>query len=190
MNFRKLIVSGIWLGMGLGVMGLSLWHGQQAAVWARSGKRLDTLADHDHPKTTVEEVSMADKLPKAKVMPGEVEYPVKVVGDWLWWRLGETQAEKGRRLLYLANERLRSGWELSEKGKTSLALETLMKAEGYLTDAIESEDMYQDGVWKKELLDSAQLHYALLSDLEKTVPEEVRPRVTELLNVPKLMAVK
>jgi len=190
MSFKKLAAGTIWLGLGFLVVGMSLLAGQKAALWNNIGYSKVLAYELTSADTNEVDRGVMDKLPETEGKPGEVRYPFQMVSDWIWWRLGGSELERGRRLLHLADERLKVGWELYEQGRLGVAVETLMKAEGYLANAIDSEDINTNLGWRSEVENSAQMHYDLLTELEEVVPDEIRPRLTELLNVPQLVAVK
>lgn len=185
MNFGRLLAVGGWLMLGVGVVGISMWEGQREAVWGKMAVSSEAVSDlvlSDHHHAGSEILVLTNQLPPVEILPNDWRYPVKAAHDWLWWRMADSEQEKANRWLYLANERLRAGWELChQEGEMNKAVETLTKAEGYLDKALllASTNGYLD----KEVLITAQIHHQLLKEMENHVPEELRPRVTELLNV-------
>jgi hypothetical protein len=94
--------------------------------------------------------------------------------------LADGKQEKARRKLWLANERLRTGYELVQAGDEASGIEILTKAQAYLQGAYELGEPSEQ--WGKELAWSAEKHEQVLQVIEPEVGEVLRPRVTELLD--------
>ena len=176
MNFRQVAIVGTWLSIGFVIVAVSLWQGHQQAVWGR-----EQLGDEASSAALIKWERPAElaNLPDGWWLPGEIEYPIELLHDWLWWRMADSEVEEQRRLVYISLERLNAGWKLCEEGKWDDGLVTLMKAEAYLQEAAGSPPLVVEPV----VQDAAKLHYIVLGELELQMPETLRPRVTELLNV-------
>lgn len=125
-------------------------------------------------------VELVQELPNSGVLPGNVLYPMQAAAERGWMYLG-TGLEGKRRKLWLANQRLRMGYELVAAGNQVEGVETLRKAVGYLDEASRNGDVdFSDEKWDKELEWSLGRHDELLAEVEMMVNEELRPRVTEL----------
>lgn len=182
MNFRIWFISIIWLVVGLWVLGVSLVQEQRLSLWNIT-KPTEIMATESAGFQRQDGDFLIDSLPDVEVLPGDWNYYPKVLENWIWWRIAKDNDEKARRLMQLANERLKAGWLLCNEGRYEHGLETVTKGEIYLNLAM---DLYkkQGDEKNKELVRVATLHENLLKNMEKEVPEEMRPRFTELINFP------
>lgn len=177
--------------IGLVVIGVSLANSQRRAVWGVTVEDKMLSPEIDDVQAMGLDL-LVNELPVVDVLPGEWNYWPVVAYDWLWWRIAHSDAEKGRRLLFLANKRLNAGRMLCEQGDHAGGLEVLTKAEIYLSRAF---DMYRIETQKdekgekfmnNELESSAVMHMEILKKVEGLMPEELKPRVTALMDMPKL----
>lgn len=174
----------VGLGCGILVVGLSLLQANRSQWYVYGGDFSPSM------KTLRVNDALLKDLPEASILPDDWGYSLKVVGDWWWWWMAD-EPERSRRLLWLANQRLRMGYELIADGNPRDGVTTLMKAEQYLQKAASASAVAEtttgmtDAYLRDALEWSISHHEDVLVHVETIVPEQLRPRVTVLKDVPK-----
>ena len=182
----QLLAVSAWTSFGVAIVCISIWQGQQAAVWGSASKdnsatiaaQLKTEPIHDHSQ-------LLQKLPPTGLLPDNPLYLVKAGHDLAWQMTSGTAEDQAKRLIHLANQRLAAALTLCEKGEYLDAIETVTKAEHYLEEA---NLLIRESGLETELLPilktSANLHQQGLLLLEACLPEQLKPLISSIVYIP------
>lgn len=135
---KRSVFSLLLLGIGLFVVGVSIWHSRTPIV---------TLAvEQSLPKEEVAApsatASVSEKedyaLPYSGLLPDHPLYFLKMARDRIQLWLTRQPLARTKLLLHYADKRIAASLALAEKGKVGLAISTATKAEKYLEQALEA----------------------------------------------------
>jgi preprotein translocase subunit SecG len=138
-----------------------------------------------------EDVNIDYTLPyPGKILPDSPLWRLKALRDRVWLLLTTNQSKKVELELLFADKRLGSSAMLFEKGKSELAYSTLTKAEKYLEEASQLEETVRKGGSdtsdiNDSLSKAALKHYEVMQELFSGAPEEEKPGIVVLQNIPK-----
>ena len=123
------------------------------------------------------------------ILPGNFLYPLKMVRDRIWLFLTPDPLQKAQTLLLFADKRLGAGKALIEKGKESLGITTLSKAEKYLERALFqakiAKEKGKDTEFFFNILEKAsQKHQEVLEEIQERLSEEGKKTLEEMIKYP------
>ncbi len=122
------------------------------------------------------------ELPYPGLLPDSPLYFLRVIRDKTVGFLISDPLKKSEFDLLQADKRLNAGIYLFNRGKVSLALSTISKAENYFEAAIQKvKEARKEGMETREtinkLINSSSKHQEILRSLEKKVPQNFRAGV-------------
>lgn len=129
-------------------------------------------------------------LPYPGILPDHFLYPLKMIRDRVLVFLTTDSLKRGQLFLLYADKRLAAGKSLFEKGKSSLAITTITKAEKYLEKALSQEEIARrEGKNTQEFLEklllSSQKHQEIISELLAKSQSEGKRILESFLEYPK-----
>lgn len=124
------------------------------------------------------------------VLPDNPLWNIKVVRDKLWLLITTDPYRKSDLKILFADKRLGSAKILFERNNPEVGMATLEKAERYLVEAANQEKLIRiQGGNTNELLDrlsrAALKHYELMQVMYESAPDEARPKLVLLMEIPK-----
>ncbi len=125
-----------------------------------------------------------------RVLPDNFLWPVKVIRDRIGIFLNFSAAKKSEALLQLADKRLASAQKLFEVNKSELAVSVLTKAEKYLEESYNQEEIARTkGVKTSELAEkiakASLKHRQVIEELMNIAPEDAKPIIIQTADYPK-----
>lgn len=114
------------------------------------------------------------------VLPGSPFWQVKILRDKLWYLITTDSGKKSDLLLLFADKRLNTSLLLFEKGMPELGVTTLLKAEQYLVEASEREQLNRargadTSEFLKRISVASLKHYETVQVILRLAPEDARP---------------
>jgi hypothetical protein len=119
-----------------------------------------------------------------RVLPDSPFWPLKALRDKIWLLFTTDSLRLAELKLLFADKRIGSSQILFKKGKVSLGLSTLTKAEKYLEEAtLMEEEVRKSGIDTSEFLlrlSKASLkHYEITQSLLEIAPGDVKPLIVQ-----------
>jgi hypothetical protein len=154
-------------------------------------KRVFSQSSPPSDQEEIEEVEINYYLPyPGRILPDHFLWPVKVFRDKLWLFITVDAVKKGEILLLFSDKRLVSAKDLLKKDKPELAITTLTKAEKYLEQAVDQEELARGkGGETGSLLEKLSLatlkHRQVIEEILTFAPEDARPIVVATCDYPK-----
>lgn len=102
--------------------------------------------------------------------------------DRLWLLSAPDDVERGRRMLWLANRRLRGSCELLREGNVEDGVWAMQRAVGYLEQVKAMDVMHEGQAGWEEWEWSVQRHSEVLGNFEGKVNDEVKVEIEKLMD--------
>lgn len=119
-------------------------------------------------------------LPYPGILPDHGLYPFKMVRDRLRLWLAHQPEEKFHLQLLYADKRIGAAQVLVAGGKSELGLDTAVKAEGYLSQAVATANrLNQATIWQQLALASHK-HHQVLTEMKQELQGEENDRIAEV----------
>ena len=117
-------------------------------------------------------------------LPASPLWPLKAIRDRVWLFVTTNPTREAELRLLFADKRLAMAVSLFEKGETDVGFSTLTKAEKYLEEAAWQEKQNRDrgidtSAFLEQLAKASLKHYEVMENLISSMPEEVKPSVTQ-----------
>jgi len=167
-----------WLMIGFLVLGLSVW--QQVGKQVSQQLIPDTLTKEKSLFRPAQMVPADYQLPPAGILPDHPLYILKVLGERAVLIFTSDPVVQVKLQLLYADKRLSAAESLLDKGKSALAVETIIKGEQYLTEATKEMERLGNQVPKEmwQMVDqTAVVHIQALKTMREAVIEPMRPAV-------------
>jgi len=181
---KNILFSILLIALAFSVLFLSIL--RTAAVRYEFGEPPNAL-----PKDTIDKSQVDYFLAyPGKVLPDSFLWPLKVLRDKIWFTITTDRGKKADLLLLFADKRLASAKLLFEKGEPEIAFATLEKSQQYLLEAGKKEtDNYRNGLdtsgFSFRYANAALKHFEVMESILTMAPEDAKPKIIELQNIPK-----
>lgn len=172
---RRLLLSSICIGFGFLMVVISaIATGQEQIEGELSaGTAIDTQTNLIEASDSAEMIGRQTKsqpeyyLPYPGILPDHVLYPLKMIRDRIRLLMANSPSKRVELQLLYANKRIGAAQALVVGGKSELGVDTAVKAEGYLSQAIASADELDQPSYWEELSLATIKHQHLLEEMKQ-----------------------
>ncbi len=184
--FKKIILVTAALFFSLGILTTSVY--RTAAVDNPQSPSLKFDVTEESEEATLEVKELVDyDLTYPGLLPDHFLYPLKMVRDRIWLWLTTDPLKKAELLLRLADKRIWSAQMLMDKENVELAVSTVTKAEKYLEQAVDQEEVAREKkkdtkAFLEKLAQAGLKHEEVLLGIRQKVSEEANPVINSCLD--------